>query len=333
MNTRPVVTVVIPAHNECMSLRRVTREVIRALVDWPHEVVLVDDGSSDDTWAEILAIRRDVSGVHGIRLTRNFGHQAALAAGLRAARGAAVVTMDADGQHPPDLLPVLIRLWEQGREVVQTVRLPSRDEGWLKGMTSRLFYKIWSTLSGVKMVRGAADFRLVDRRVLDTILGIGGSHSFLRGLVPWLGFDVHYVPFEVRPRIEGRPAYTWRRMLAFSVDGLTAFSVVPLRLAIALGVAVSVVSFAYLCYVVLMWLYSNHVVSGWASTAGLVALIGGMQLFTIGVLGEYVGRIFLRTTDRPQFVVAESTVLSTEDRSADPAGSASEASEAFPAAC
>jgi dolichol-phosphate mannosyltransferase len=246
--------------------------------------------------------------VQGIRLTRNFGHQAALAAGLRAAKGCAIITMDADGQHPPDLLPTLIWAWEQGRAVVQTVRLASQDERWLKAATSRLFYRVWSALSGVQMVRGASDFRLVDRKVLDVVLGMGGSHSFFRGLVTWLGFEVHYLPFHVRPRLGGRPAYTWRKMLAFSLDGLTAFSVVPLRFAMALGVTVSAVSFAYLCYVVLMWLYSNQVVSGWASTAGLVALVGGIQLFTIGVLGEYIGRIFLRTTDRPQFVVGESTV-------------------------
>jgi len=307
--TRPVVTVVMPAHNERIPLRRVVADVIGALTHWPHEVILVDDGSSDGTWAEILAIRSEMPGVHGIRLTRNFGHQAALSAGLRAAKGAAVVTMDADGQHPPNLLPVLIGLWEQGQVVVQTVRQPSADEGWLKELTSKLFYTIWSTLSGVDIVRGAADFRLVDRRVLDTVLGMGGSLTFLRGLIHWLGFDIHYVPFEARPRLGGKPAYTWRRMLAFSVDGLTAVSVVPLRIAMALGIAVSAVSFTYLCYVMLTWLYSDRVVSGWASTAGLVALIGGIQLFTIGVLGEYVGRIFLRTTDRPEFVVAESTEL------------------------
>ena len=312
MITRPVVSIVMPAHNERLSLRRVVRDVSRALAGWSHEIIVVDDGSSDGTWTEVLGILQDIPNVHGIRLTRNFGHQAALAAGLRAARGAAIITMDADGQHPPDLLPTLIRLWEQGRTVVQTVRLASGQERWLKATTSRLFYRVWSALSGVKMVRGASDFRLVDRKVLDVVLGIGGSHTFLRGLVTWLGFEVHYLPFHVRPRLEGRPAYTWRKMLALSLDGFTAFSVVPLRFAMAVGVAVSATSFAYLCYVVFTWLFSNRVVSGWASTAGLVAFVGGIQLFTIGVMGEYVGRIFLRTTDRPQFVVSEST-----DRKAD----------------
>ena len=307
MTTLPVVSVILPAHNECSALRRVVTEVVTALAGCSHEVVVVDDGSTDDTWAVIAALQAELPGIRGIRLTRNFGHQAALVAGLRAARGAAVITMDADGQHPPELLPALIALWEEGHPVVQALRLPSPDEGWLKATTSRLFYRIWSALSGVPIVRGAADFRLIDRAVLDTVLSSTGSLTFLRGLISWLGYPTRYVSFEAARRIGGRPAYTWRRMIAFSMDGLTAFSVVPLRMAMALGVAVSAVSFVYLCYVVLIWLYSNRVVPGWASTAGLAAFVGGIQLFTIGVLGEYIGRVFLRSMDRPQFVIADVT--------------------------
>jgi dolichol-phosphate mannosyltransferase len=305
--TKPVVSVVMPAFNERASLRVVVEAVTAALDGWSHEIVVVDDGSSDGTWEEIQGIRRDHPRVCGIRLTRNFGHQAALGAGLRAARGDAVVMMDADGQHPPELVPALVRLWEEGHPVVQAVRQESAREGRLKASTSRLFYRVWSALSGVHIVRGASDFRLLDRRVLDTVLRMGGSLTFLRGLIHWLGFDIRNLDYEVRPRIGGRSSYTWRRMLAFSIDGFTAFSIVPLRVAMALGMTVSAVSFAYLCYVLMVWLWSDRVVSGWASTAGLVALIGGIQLLTIGVLGEYVGRVFLRTTDRPEFVVAEST--------------------------
>jgi dolichol-phosphate mannosyltransferase len=188
---------------------------------------------------------------------------------------------------------------------VQGVRTTSDGESWLKRASSELFYRCWSALSGVPIVRGTADFRLVDRTVLKAVLSSGGSLIFLRGLIPWLGYPISFVPFEAAPRFAGRPAYTWRRMLRFSLDGLLAFSVVPLRLAMAVGVTMALVSFLYLCYVVFIWFYSSRVVAGWASTAGLVALVGGIQLFTIGVLGEYVGRIFLRTTDRPQFVIAE----------------------------
>ena len=307
MTTTPLVSVVIPAHNEKQSLPALVVELAETLSAWPHEIIVVDDGSTDGTWAEIVAIGHRAPQVHGIRFTRNFGQQAALIAGLRAAVGEAVVTMDADGQHPADLLPSLIDAWQRGHLVVQTIREPSGDEGWLKRTTSDSFYRLWSVLSGVNIVRGASDFRLLDRRVVDALLSIQGSLGFLRGLVHWMGFDIHYVRFEVRSRTGGTPAYTWKRMLAFSVDGLTAFSVVPLRLAIALGLSMALVACAYLGWILFVWVASNRVVPGWASTAGLIALIGGIQLFTIGVLGEYVGRIFLKTTDRPQFIVAEST--------------------------
>jgi dolichol-phosphate mannosyltransferase len=303
--TEPTVSVVIPAYNERDSLPRVVSEVSAALSGWSHEMVLVDDGSGDDTWNVIQELKSRGLAIRGIRLTRNFGHQAALAAGLRSASGEAVIMMDADGQHPPRLVQEFVRLWQQGRPIVQAVRTDAESERRLKRMTSALFYRYWSILSGVPIVRGTADFRLVDRAALNTVLASGGSLVFLRGLIPWLGYEIAYVPFEAQARIAGHPGYTWRRMLTLSLDGLMAFSVVPLRLAMALGVTMSAMSFLYLCYIVIVFFFSSRVVSGWASTAGLVALVGGIQLFTIGVLGEYVGRIFLRTTDRPQFVIAE----------------------------
>jgi dolichol-phosphate mannosyltransferase len=160
-------------------------------------------------------------------------------------------------------------------------------------------------MSGVPVLKGTADFRLLDRRVVDAVLVSGGSLTYLRGLIPWLGFRTCYVPFAAARRVGGSPRYTWRRSLRLSIDGVTAFSVVPLRLAMGLGGTVAAVAFAYLCYVLVVWVSSSRVVSGWASIAGLVAMLGGIQLFTIGVLGEYVGRIFMRTMDRPQFVIEE----------------------------
>jgi polyisoprenyl-phosphate glycosyltransferase len=307
VSSHPVISIVLPAHNERDALRRVVGDIVSALAAWDHEIVIVDDGSSDGTWKEIQSLHDQCHRVRGIKLTRNFGHQAALTAGLRAASGSAVVMMDADGQHPPRLLPRFIRLWEEGHPIVQGVRTSSTGEGWLKRTTSNLFYSVWSTLSGVQMTRGAADFRLIDRKALETLLSSSGSLVFLRGLIPWLGYDMAYVPFEAESRVAGQPRYTWGRMVRLSTDGLMAFSVVPLRLAMALGIVISLLSFVDLCYIVFIWLYSNRVISGWASTAGLVALVGGIQLFTIGVLGEYVGRIFLRTTDRPQFVISDET--------------------------
>jgi polyisoprenyl-phosphate glycosyltransferase len=302
------ISVVIPAHNEQESLPRLVPEVCSVLTKWSYEIVIVDDGSFDGTWEVIGRLRVANPHVRGVRLTRNFGHQAALVAGLRKATGAAVIMMDADGQHPAGLLRNFVEVWQGGSPIVQAVRVSSADESWLKRRTSAMFYGVWSRLSGVPIVRGAADFRLIDRGPLDVLLASSGSLVFLRGLIPWLGYDISYLSFDAAARLEGTSKYTWRRMLRFSIDGLMAFSVVPLRLAMAIGVTMAGVSFVYLCYVVVIALFSSRAVAGWGSTAGLIALVGGIQLFTIGVLGEYVGRIFLRTTDRPQFVIAEETV-------------------------
>ena len=300
-----MVSVVIPAYNERGALPSVVSQVTTTLQGIDHEIVLVDDGSADDTWVVIQTLKRDYPSIRGIRFTRNFGHQAALAAGLREARGSAVIMMDADGQHPPSALGEFVRLWTEGHRIVQGVRRSDGTEGFFKRVSSGLFYRVWSILSGVPIVRGTADFRLLDRRVLETVLASNGSLIFLRGLLPWLGYETAYVPFTAARRIAGTPAYTWVRMLRFSADALTSFSVIPLKLAMGLGLVMSIVSFLYLGYILFMVAFSDRVVSGWASTAGLVALVGGIQLFTIGVLGEYIGRIFLRATDRPAFVVAE----------------------------
>jgi dolichol-phosphate mannosyltransferase len=313
MNSAPVVSVVIPAYNERGTLPIVVPRVSAALEGLAHEIVLIDDGSTDGTWTTIHELREQHPSVRGIRFTRNFGHQAALAAGLRAARGGAVIMMDADGQHPPELLAEFVRLWREGHRIVQAVRTSDGTEPFVKRVSSNTFYRVWSALSGVPIVRGSADFRLLDRAVLDTVLASRGSLVFLRGLLPWLGYDTALVYFTAPGRIAGNSGYTWRRMVRFSADALTSFSVVPLRVAIGLGVLMSLLSFLYLGYILLIVAFSDSVVSGWASTAGLVALVGGIQLFTIGVLGEYVGRIFLRTTDRPEFVVAETTSWPSPD--------------------
>jgi dolichol-phosphate mannosyltransferase len=299
--------VVLPAHNEEGSLGELVPRISRALADRPHEIVVVDDGSADGTWAEVLRLRKSHAALRGIRFTRNFGHQAALLAGLEAARGAAVVTMDADGQHPPELLPELLRRFDEGAPVVQAVREPSEDEGPGKRWTSRVFYRVFSRLAGVEVPPGAADFRLLSRPVADLVLRNRGSAVFLRGLVPWLGHDTARVPYRPERRRAGAPSFTPGRMLALSLDGILSFSIVPLRIAIGLGIAISALSFLYLAYIVAVWATSSRVVPGWASVAGLLSFLGGIQLLTAGLLGEYLGRLYMRSLDRPPYVVREET--------------------------
>ena len=303
MNDR-LVSIVMPAHNEEATLGRVVPDVIRAAAGYDLEVLIVDDGSTDGTWKQIQALRSLYPQVRGLRFTRNFGHQAAILAGLVAARGDAVIIMDSDGQHPPVLVEAFLERWRAGYQVVQALR--RIDAQWsVKSFASRVFYRVLHALSGVDVPTGSADFRLLGRPVVDAVLQSSGPLLFLRGLVPYLGYDAAFVSFTAPPRVAGRTSYTWQKMVQLSLDGLMSFSIVPLRAAIALGVLISMVSFLYLVYSVIIWFTARGVVPGWASTVGLLSLLGGIQLLTIGVIGEYLGRLFLSNLNRPPFVISE----------------------------
>jgi glycosyltransferase involved in cell wall biosynthesis len=303
---RDLITVVMPAHNEEEALPRVVAEVVTAVSQCDLEIVVVDDGSRDGTWPQIERLRRQHPGVRGLRFTRNFGHQAAILAGLTVARGDAVIIMDCDGQHPPSLITQFIDRWREGYQVVQALRAED-DRRTLKSLTSRWFYRALHALSGVDVPNGSADFRLLGRPVVDAVLRSAGHLLFLRGLVPYLGYEAALVPFTAPPRIAGRTSYTWRKMLRLSLDGLMSFSIIPLRVAIALGLLVSLVAFLYLVYIVIIWAFARGVVPGWASTVGLLSLLGGIQLLTLGVIGEYLGRLFISSLNRPAFVIREHT--------------------------
>ncbi len=300
----PMVSIVLPARNEQETLPVVVRAISASLSRWLHEIIVVDDGSTDETWRTIEELRRDHR-VRGIRFTRNFGHQAAILAGMSAARGEAVIMMDADGQHPPELLPVFVERWQAGAPVVQGIRRRDAGAGVFKQWTSRAFYGIIRVLAGVDIRSGSADFRLLARPVLVQVLASAGPLLFLRGLVPWLGYETAIVPFDASRRIAGTTSYTLRRMIRFSIDGLLSFSIIPLRLAVALGFLISGASFLYLAYVIVIRLTAGNVVPGWASMTALLSLLGGIQLLTLGVLGEYVGRLFLSTLNRPPYVIMD----------------------------
>ena len=299
------ISVVIPAHNEAATLQVMVSAVADELRAEDHEIIIVDDGSTDGTWEQVVALKTPWPQVVGVRLTRNFGHQAAILAGLKAARGALVITMDADGQHPPAALSHFLRLAAEGFPIVQGIRVATEGEGAVKRWTSRMFYRVLSTVSGVQVLRGSADFRLLTREVVDIVLESIGPLLFLRGLVPWLAYPTAYVPFTAPSRLGGTSSYTWWQMVRFSIHGLLSFTIVPLRLATLLGFAVALFSFLYLVVTLVAWLTDAAVVPGWASVMGLLSLLGGMQLLTVGVLGEYVGRMFVAHLNRPQYVVRE----------------------------
>ncbi len=305
---QPEISIVLPALNEADALPLLVERIEHALPRERIELIFVDDGSDDATWAVIRALVATRPDWQALRLARRFGHQAALLAGLRAARGRAVISMDSDGQHPPELLAELVDRWRNGARVVQTVRTADSNESSLKRISSNGFYLLFSTICDSPIHRGAADFRLLDRRVVDAILEAANPAPFLRGLVPWLGFETQFVNYHPDSRIAGQTKYSIRRMLRLAAHGVFSFSVFPLRIATWIGLVLGALALLDFAYILTIAWTDPAAVPGWASTTGLVALLGAVQLFTIGMLGEYVGRTYMAVLHRPPYVVAETAL-------------------------
>lgn len=307
MQQAPQLSIVIPAFNEQDNLRELYAALLPVLTDlsltW--EIIFSDDGSHDGSWSEITALHNHDRRVRGVRLSRNFGHQYALMAGLAHARGAAAISMDADLQHPPAVIPELVAQWRQGHKVVHTRRLDPPDIGRLKKWSSDIFYSIFTLLSGVPMQSGMADFRLLDRQVLDEILQFGEEGLFLRGIVQWIGYESATVPYQCRERFSGASKYTLRKMIRFAWTGITSFSVIPLRIGIYIGILTSVLAFGEMAYAIIMRLFTDTAVPGWASGVAVVSFLFGILFILLGLIGEYIGRILIEVRRRPRFLVSE----------------------------
>ncbi|MGE3164830.1 MAG: glycosyltransferase family 2 protein [Planctomycetota bacterium] len=303
-----VISVVAPCFNEESAVDAFIKETLAVLDAQaaPFEILLVDDGSTDLTFEVIRRWASVRSEVRGIQLSRNFGHQAALTAGLDRARGQAVITMDSDLQHPPALIPDLLGAWRAGAEVVLTRRLPNGRESAFKRVTSAAFYRALSRLSRIELEAGTSDFRLLDRRVVEAFRECRELHRLLRGLAVWVGFKKVVIPFQVQDRVSGVSKYTLTRMMRLALDGIFSFSTAPLRAAILVGIGSSGLAIAYLLVVLgVWWVRPDLVEPGWTSMIGAVLFIGGVQLTFLGVVGEYVGRIFQQVKDRPLYLVRQ----------------------------
>ena len=284
---------------------RLTAVLETAGDEW--EVVLVDDGSRDGTWSVIEEAAAAEPRIRGIRLSRNFGHQLALTAGLSVVRGDGVITMDADLQHPPEAIPSLLAAARAGNDVVYAVRSAADAAGFWKRFSAHVFYKILNRLSSLELPEGAADFRWMSRRVVDVLAAMPERHRFLRGLVRWAGYRQTFVEYHRSPREAGESKYGLRRMILFAWDAVVSFSSFPLRVASVLGICVSVLGWLYLVYVLAIKLFSDRVIQGWTSVTAAVLVLGGAQLVFLGVLGEYVGRMYDDVKQRPLFLIAEDT--------------------------
>ena len=299
-----LISIIVPVLNEEKNIAILCKELKASLVSQNvnYEIIIVDDGSVDDTWGNIKQLSIDNPRIQGLKLTRNFGHQNALVAGLHAARGQAIITMDADLQHPPELIPILINYWEKGYKVVNTIRITTENEPLLKRITSKAFYRIFSWLTGISIKEGMADFRLIDAEVAENINSMNEPHIFIRGLIQWMGFKAAEVSYHAPKRQNGNSNYTLCRMLRFAVIGITAFSIFPLRISIVIGLITSLFAFFELGYIfIIAFLYKTSI-QGWASTLGLISLLFGILFILLGMIGEYIGRIFEATKKRPVYI-------------------------------
>jgi len=300
----PAISCVIPCHNEEQNLGRLLPMLSEALTDcspsW--EVIVVDDGSTDSTpltlsrWAQ-------TPGFRVIQLSRNFGKEAALTAGLQACAGEVVVMMDADMQHPPALIATFIQRWQEGHDVVYASRMGRGDESWLKRHGAGLFYALINASARFTVRPDAGDFRLMDRKVVDALLSLPERNRFMKGLYAWVGFDGVAVPYVPDSRAHGLSRFNPLRLIGLSLDGLTAFTTWPLRVVSALGFTLALLSFVYGGYLTAVYFLYGHDVSGWTTIVVGMMLLSGIQLLSLGVVGEYIARIFAEVKGRPLFVV------------------------------
>lgn len=300
-----LLSVVAPMLDEAPVAAEFCRRVVAALGDTPFELIVVDDGSTDATPEVLAAAAAADPRIRLVQLSRRFGHQAALTAGLDHARGDAVVTLDGDLQDPPEAIGLLVERWRAGADVVYALREERQGETQMKLRSARAFYRVFDWLTEFELpVEG--DFRIMDRRALDALLAMPERTRFLRGMTVWVGFTQTTVGIRREPRAQGETKFTLRRMLRFSSDAITSFSHVPLQLATLAGFAASALAFLAIPLVVIARIFDAYV-PGISSTIVVILLLGGIQLITLGIIGEYLARIFDEVKGRPVYVVRDRT--------------------------
>jgi dolichol-phosphate mannosyltransferase len=306
MESGKKISVIVPCFNEEESLATFHHTLIQFLPEnHTYELIYVNDGSRDNTLPVIMSLSAINPNIRYISLSRNFGHQNALKAGYDFATGDCAISLDADLQHPPSVIPELLAKWEEGFEIVNTIRIDHDSISLQKKFSSQIFYRIMRKLSDVNIENGMADFRLIDKKVLKQLKLFPENYLFFRGIIPWMGFQQINVPYKANERFAGKTKYTFRKMLKFASTGVTAFSVKPLRLSIYLGSVIAVLTFIYGIYAAYIHLFTDKALTGWTSVIMSVLFIGGINLLMLGIIGEYLGKLFIENKRRPNYLISE----------------------------
>lgn len=303
------ISIVIPCYNEEGNIEILYNQINNFLPDTTIEYIFVDDNSNDNTLTIIEHLSKINTNVKYLSFSRNFGHQSALRAGLEYSTGDCVISMDADLQHPPELLQTLINKWKEGYDIVYTIRKDIENVSIFKKATSAFFYRLINSLSDIEINQGSADFRLLDKRIVRVLTNdITEYHLFYRGLISWIGYNqigIEYVP---NKRFSGKSKYSFMKMVNFAIDGITSFSIKPLKLAILLGLLLSVLSGIYGIYVLGMSIFTDETVKGWSSVLLSILFIGGVNMVLLGIIGEYMGKLYIQSKNRPYFLIKKTNI-------------------------
>lgn len=302
MKDQKMLSVVVPVYNEQLNIEKFYEEATRAIqsINMNYEIIFVDDGSRDSTPLLLSRLTQQDDHVRAFILARNFGHQLAITCGMDHAAGDAVITMDGDLQHPPVMIPDLVQKWREGYDVVQTVRQATDDADFFKKTTSKWYYKLLNAVSPVHITPGGSDFRLVDKRVMETFKLFREHDRFIRGMIGGIGYKQTSISFIAPKRFAGQSKFSVRKMMHFALDGITAYSKIPLRISFYVGMVSGFFSVLMILHV-LYCDFMGEATPGWTTTMVVVCLLGGLQLIFIGVIGEYIGRIFEEVKQRPLY--------------------------------
>lgn len=302
------ITILVPCYNEQDSLpalKEALQSLMNQLPSYEWEVLFVNDGSKDYTISIIKEIRKEDQRFCYVDLSRNFGKEAAMLAGFDYATGDAVVIMDADLQHPPSVIPEMLKKWEEGYEDVYGKRITRGKESWLRKRLSLAYYNILQKTTRVEILQNVGDFRLLDRKCIEELKKLRETERYTKGMYCWIGFKKTSVDFETQDRVAGESSMSFKALISLAIDGITSFTTSPLRISAIMGFVVSIVAFIYMCFVLFKTIFVGEDVQGYPTLVILILFLGGVQLISLGIIGEYLGKIFNETKNRPVYVVGE----------------------------